>query len=312
MNIRSKFFVWGCLGVRRRFTSAFTLIELLVVIAIIAILAAILLPVLSRARIRGQEAQCVSNLRELQIGAITYAQDNADVMLPNAPAAYGGGSQNGVQDGTTWCGIQIENFGFSSPPPLSGNFPPEVANTNWAYYENSILGPYMGSQVGVYKCPGDNVPSANGPHIRTYSMNSQVGDVYIKSLVEGANYNPGYVAFVKLTDLNSKFSPDMCFCFCEENFSWLEDGFFQVNMGNPAAKLYPNVPGAYHARDGIFSFYDGHVEIHKWLSPDLPGWNLSFYEARQEAQYSGGVSPVRGERDPDYQWLIAHSSVPGS
>ena len=105
------------------FRRAFTLIELLVVIAIIAILAAILMPVLNLAKIRAQEAECVNNLKQLQTGAFMYAQDNADFMLPNAPLG-----PLGTSLATTWCGGAGESW-TSSP-----------GNTNVAQYTGSILG----------------------------------------------------------------------------------------------------------------------------------------------------------------------------
>ena len=266
-------------------TGGFTLIELLLVIAIIAILASLLLPVLAQARTKARATQCLSNLKQLQTGWQMYANDFADVLLPNAP--YNTEQQGTNQNPIAWCGTAEEGWG-SLP-----------ANTNLAYYNAAIVTPYISGQLGVCKCPGDVVPSANGQRLRSYSMNSQMGQFILSQ--EGPNYmvnpNPGYKVYNKANDLVCP-SPSMAWIFCDENADSIDDGFMVVNMLMPA---WADLPASYHGWSGGFSFADGHTEIRKWAGnsvkvPVTPG------------KVARNVETTAN--DPDYVWFSQRSTCP--
>lgn len=251
----------------------FTLIELLVVIAIIAILAAMLLPALSRAKRKAQSIICQNNLAQLQRGAAMYSHDFNDDMIPNAPL--------GAPPNQSWCGGGSENW-------LLGG-----ANTNPVTYLTSIMAPYMANQLGVYKCPGDNLPAANGPRIRTYSMNSQMGYIPQYGLI---NYNAGWRQYSKMSDLNCP-TPSDAFIFAEENPDSINDGFLQLGLNSPFD--FPDVPGALHGSVGSFSFADGHVKLIKWVTSAL---NLQVVANLTISHVPGG------QTNPDWIWVRDHGA----
>lgn len=263
----------------RKRRGGFTLIELLVVIAIIAILAALLLPALTRAKTKAEAINCVSNLKQLQIGWALYKDDFNEIMLPNAPAS-------GLNLANTWCSGTSEDWGIA------------IANTNTSYYTGSIMGPYMANQIKVYKCPGDKIPSANGNRIRTYSMNSQMG-----TPPEGASghldYSAGaYRTYYKATELDCP-APSDAFIFTEENMWTLEDGYFQVFSGTSAT--FPNLPGTYHRWGGGLSYADGHAAIRNWMTPDV---RIEVIKGRHQAGFP--ASP----NNADLVWLWQHAACP--
>ena len=265
--------------------AGFTLIELLVVIAIIAILAAMLLPALAKAKVRAQIIQCVSNLKQMQIGWHMYLSDDPrNRMIPNAPLGV-------VNPATIWV-----------PSSFGQNWGSSPENIDRSLYQTSLLAPYMSGQINVYKCPGDNIPSQNGQRLRSFSMNGQVASP--KSITD--RDNPGYWAFTREPQmaLNS-LSPSELFIWCEESMSTMNDGYLQIDMtGNSG--FFPDVPGAYHdMRVCDFSFADGHVESRKWQTSALRIPTI------QGLGYNTGGPLPQGvtKNNADWIWFTHHASA---
>ncbi len=271
------------------FQTAFTLIELLVVIAIIAILAAMLLPALSSAKSRAYAIQCVSNVKQLQLGWQVYTVDFNDKMIPNSPLSIG----------LSWCGGSSEDW-YSSD-----------ANINRVYYQTNLLAPYMGGQLGVYRCPADNIPSDNGQRLRTYSMQGQVGPSKKDAngnLTQVLQFQSYAKTYTKMGQIIGTPGPSDLIIFLEENMYSMNDGWLQVDnaftaTGYAALATFPDLPGSYHKWSCGMSFADGHAEIHKWVGSII----------KKPVVYGVGyVQPVvpvgnpTGSTAVDWLWFTSH------
>jgi prepilin-type N-terminal cleavage/methylation domain-containing protein/prepilin-type processing-associated H-X9-DG protein len=248
--------------------TGFTLIELLVVIAIIAILAAMLLPALAKAKGKAQAISCMSNTKQVLLGWLLFVTDNDDRMPPKL-----------VGNGADWT---------SNPD-----------NTNaWKLVDSneSALGAYVKSS-GVYKCPADKYqsPQNPGPRVLSLSANAMLGGISV-TVVNPNVWNRYYPdkGFIKLNQLK-KPGPVMTFVTLDEHPDSIDDAVFHSVAGaRPGSEVFRNLPASYHYGGGCnFSFADGHSEIRKWREA----------ETKKPITYSIQRNVPAKRDSEDYKWL---------
>jgi prepilin-type N-terminal cleavage/methylation domain-containing protein/prepilin-type processing-associated H-X9-DG protein len=228
---------------------AFTLIELLVVIAIIAILAALLLPALGKAKLMGQGVACTGNLKQLQLCWQLYTDDNTD-SLPGNTAMNPG---------------DIGNRGAWTADPLSwaqGNAWTDTTPTN---LQKGVLYRYNQS-LGIYRCPADRSTVQDQgliPRNRSFSMNMYMNFQPIQS---DAGYDLCWHRLGQILPLGTSRAA----VFIEENEKSIQQSAFGINapnsltLFNSSLWTWISFPATRHNNAGTLSFADGHVETWHW------------------------------------------------
>lgn len=288
---------------RKSSLRGFTLIELLVVIAIIAILAAMLLPTLSRAKIKAVGIQCMNNTRQLMIVMHVYTSDSREYFPPNEDNNADG---NWVKGGLDFDGNNRINYD-----------PDFLLNPRYAK-----LGPYTRS-VGIYKCPADRsmVRNAGGAYYRNRSvaMNQAVGTQINPPLraVDGPwldgdkpSGNTNWLTYAKTTDVNRP-GPSMLWMIVDEHPDSINDGGLAVQclLTNAGNAKFIDFPASFHNSACGFAFADGHSEIHKWRGQAIQRPVTYTGTMPLNVLLSALVNPVTGNDLADLHWMQVRTSA---
>jgi len=304
---------------RHRARRGFTLIELLVVIAIIAILGALLLPALAKARGRAQAMTCMSNSKQLATAVQMYTMDANDLFPPNPDDAT-------TAAGYIWCAGNVGGGMPGDTRPIGAHtFDPDILRDA----SETLISPYIGGSVGIFKCPADprnglyngSNPAMSGrtvPAARSVSMNQAVGtlDPQFNSTHSGHSgaptiptmgpwltgnhyenqHNNPWATFGKSSDFQG-ISPSQVFLTVDESPWAINGAGLAVSAGT--AKIV-DFPATFHDNACGFSFCDGHAEVHKWRGNTMQ---------LNGPPPSGATGRSVSATDPDWNWLATRTSI---
>jgi len=260
-----------------RIEKAFTLIELLVVIAIIAILASMLLPAMSKAKLKASGVACMNNSKQLGLAYILYGNDHDDVCL--GPFASS-----------------------KTPAWIEGGMFGAADSADLRYLTTSPTYKYLKTPA-VFRCPADtsklNVGGKLLPRSRSYTMNAFMGETSTSWV---ANNSPPFKVAKKFTDFTSPAAVDVYILIDEHENSINDSHFFPFDNLKSflGTTRWLDAPSGRHGNAAGMTFADGHSAIKKWRS------NVSGYKRRGGEAIPNDMSGISPAVRADWDWFTEH------
>ena len=244
---------------------AFTLIELLVVIAIIAILAAILLPVLDKAKQRSQAAYCLNNMKQLQLCYTMYVSDNNDFLpLNDTTPTF---TTNSWIQGNAYSDVTPDNIKAGVLYQYNQQLKIYACPAN-----TYLVGPVTPTEAIAAKAEGYTWITINGyvPETRTCAIDYALGGTGPLNTEGSSPGLNGVVTLAKFSQIQLSCSGGVAgmIVFVDMNGPECGGGAFGIwpvnDSDTPNPPTWWNLPCDRHGNTCTFSFADGHVELWAW------------------------------------------------